>query len=554
MPNTRTGKGGGERHRPPGRRPRRGHELRLARAEAIAHMGSWELDLVHGTLSWSDEAYRIFGAEPGEFAPSYGAFVERVFPEDREAARDAYARSLRPGGEGYEIAYRVLRPKTGEIRWVLEKCQHTRNAAGRVTRSVGMVLDITARKLADEALERSMRRFELLAGTAEQLLRSAELQPAVESICRRVMEYLSCQVALCFLADDRSGRLRLAVGLGVSRGERERIEWLDYGQGISGVAARDGRRVVAENIPAEPEGELALLSGAGLRAYACHPLEAADGRVLGTLSFGTRDRAAFPPDDVSLMKAIGSQVAAALIRMQGELSLRRTAEELARSNRDLEQFAYVSSHDLREPLRTVTGFVQILEDRYRDQLDARAHEYIGFAVDGARRMQQLIDDLLAYARVGSALSIQPGNARDALDRALDALKGMVGESGAVITTDPMPVVPADATLLCQVFQNLVENAIKFRSADPLRIHVGARRERGGWLFRVTDNGIGMEREHGERIFVIFKRLHSREKYPGTGIGLALCKKIVERHGGRIWVESEPGRGSTFYFTLPDRTE
>jgi PAS domain S-box-containing protein len=517
-------------------------------------MGSWELDLVHGTLSWSDEAYRIFGAEPGEFAPSYGAFVERVFPEDREAARDAYARSLRPGGEGYEIAYRVLRPKTGEIRWVLEKCQHTRNAAGRVTRSVGMVLDITARKLADEALERSMRRFELLAGTAEQLLRSAELQPAVESICRRVMEYLSCQVALCFLADDRSGRLRLAVGLGVSRGERERIEWLDYGQGISGVAARDGRRVVAENIPAEPEGELALLSGAGLRAYACHPLEAADGRVLGTLSFGTRDRAAFPPDDVSLMKAIGGQVAAALIRMQGELSLRRTAEELARSNRDLEQFAYVSSHDLREPLRTVTGFVQILEDRYRDQLDARAHEYIGFAVDGARRMQQLIDDLLAYARVGSALSIQPGNARDALDRALDALKGMVGESGAVITTDPMPVVPADATLLCQVFQNLVENAIKFRSADPLRIHVGARRERGGWLFRVTDNGIGMEREHGERIFVIFKRLHSREKCPGTGIGLALCKKIVERHGGRIWVESEPGRGSTFYFTLPDRTE
>ena len=554
MPNTRTGKGGGERHRPPGRRPRRGHELRLARAEAIAHMGSWELDLVHGTLSWADEAYRIFGAEPGEFAPSYGAFVERVFPEDREAARDAYARSMRPGGEGYEIAYRVLRPKTGEIRWVLEKCQHTRNAAGRVTRSVGMVLDITARKLADEALERSMRRFELLAGTAEQLLRSAELQPAVESICRRVMEYLSCQVALCFLADDRSGRLRLAVGLGVSRGERERIEWLDYGQGISGVAARDGRRVVAENIPAEPEGELALLSGAGLRAYACHPLEAADGRVLGTLSFGTRDRAAFPPDDVSLMKAIGGQVAAALIRMQGELSLRRTAEELARSNRDLEQFAYVSSHDLREPLRTVTGFVQILEDRYRDQLDARAHEYIRFAVDGARRMQQLIDDLLAYARVGSALSLRSWNTREALDRALDALKGSIERSGAVITADPMPVVRADRIPLCQVFQNLLENAIKFRSADPPRIHVGARQERGGWLFGVSDNGIGMEREHGERIFVIFKRLHPRDKYPGTGIGLALCKKIVERHGGRIWVESEPGQGSTFYFTLPDVPE
>lgn len=536
------------------RSPPRAQELKLARAEAIAHMGSWELDFVRHTLSWSDEAFRIFGAEPGEFAPSFEAFVERVFPEDRETMRGAYARSLGAGGEGYEIAYRVLRPKTGEIRWVLEKCRHVRGARGRVTRSVGMVLDITERKLAEEALERSLRRFELLAGTAEELLRSARLQPALESICRRAMEHLDCQVALHYLADEPSGRLRLDVALGVEPEALARIQWLDYGRAISGVAARDRRPVVAENIPGEPEGELGLLRGAGLRAYACHPLEAADGRVLGTLSFGTRGRGVFSPDDLSLMKAIGGQLAAALIRTQGELSLRRTAEELARSNRDLEQFAYVSSHDLREPLRTVTGFVQILEDRYRDQLDARAHEYIRFAVDGARRMQQLIDDLLAYARVGSALSIRSWNTREALDRALDALKGSIERSGAVITADPMPVVRADGTLLCQVFQNLLENAIKFRSADPPRIHVGARRERGGWLFGVSDNGIGMEREHGERIFVIFKRLHPRDKYPGTGIGLALCKKIVERHGGRIWVESEAGQGSTFSFTLPDAPE
>jgi light-regulated signal transduction histidine kinase (bacteriophytochrome) len=255
------------------------------------------------------------------------------------------------------------------------------------------------------------------------------------------------------------------------------------------------------------------------------------------------------------MKAVTDQVAVAMIRMQGEQALRRTADELARSNKDLEQFAYVSSHDLREPLRTVIGFVQILQERYRDKLDAKAGEYINFAVEGAKRMQQLIEDLLAYSRVGNSGTVmKPWNTQKSLDRALGSLKGSIVASHAKITADPMPTVQADGTLLTQVFQNLIGNAIKFRSREPLEIHVGAKRAKESWLFWVKDNGIGMDPRYSDKIFVIFQRLHTRDKYPGTGIGLAICKKIVEQHGGKIWAESELGKGATFYFTLPDRRE
>ena len=237
---------------------------------------------------------------------------------------------------------------------------------------------------------------------------------------------------------------------------------------------------------------------------------------------------------------------------EAEAALRQYAENLQRSNEDLERFAYVASHDLQEPLRSIVSFTQLLERRYRGRLDADADEYIEFIVTGGTRMQGLIQDLLAFSRVNTTRQqIARTDAEDVLAEAERGLDAPLREAEATLTHDPLPVVMADPTQLAQVFANLVSNAIKFRKPDePLRIHISARRLDGVWEFSVRDNGIGIEAEYFETIFVIFQRLHTKEAYPGTGIGLAIVKRIIDRHGGTVRVESTPGQGSTFVFTLP----
>jgi PAS domain S-box-containing protein len=234
-----------------------------------------------------------------------------------------------------------------------------------------------------------------------------------------------------------------------------------------------------------------------------------------------------------------------------ERELARRTQELERSNAELERFAYVASHDLQEPLRAVASHVQILEEDYKGRLDADADECIHCAVEGVQRMHALINDYLAYSRVRSATEeLAPTPTGPALERALKNLERAIAESGAVVTHDAMPTVHADPVQVVQLFQNLVGNAVKFRGSDAPRVHVSAARAEAMCLFSVSDNGIGIDPEHTRKIFTIFQRLHTQDRYPGTGIGLAICKKIVDRHGGRIWVESMPGMGSTFRFTLP----
>jgi signal transduction histidine kinase len=231
--------------------------------------------------------------------------------------------------------------------------------------------------------------------------------------------------------------------------------------------------------------------------------------------------------------------------------LAQRSQELTRSNAELEQLAYVASHDLQEPLRMVSSYMQLLEQQYMDRLDADAHEFIGFAVDGAKRMQTLIDDLLTYSRVGTrAKPLQPTDCTAVVAMALRSLRMATDESGAQVQCGPLPVVMGDAEQLSQLFQNLIANAIKFRGNQCPQIQLHAEPDGVFWHLSVQDNGIGIAPEYFERIFVMFQRLHSRSTHPGTGIGLAICKKIVERHGGSIWVESTPGTGSTFRFTLP----
>jgi PAS domain S-box-containing protein len=237
-------------------------------------------------------------------------------------------------------------------------------------------------------------------------------------------------------------------------------------------------------------------------------------------------------------------------RKQAEEKLKQITAEMQRSNTELEQFAYVISHDLQEPLRMVTSYVQLLDKRYHSKLDADADEFITYSVDGAKRMQALLNDLLEYSRVGTrGKPFNLTNCEDVIKQAMANLKLAIEESGALVSYDTLPVIMADEGQLVQLFQNLIGNAIKFCRQEPPRIHISSMRKYNVLVFSVRDNGIGIDSQHTQGIFEIFRRLHTREEYPGTGMGLAICKKIVERHGGHIWVQSQPGEGSTFYFTI-----
>ncbi len=238
-------------------------------------------------------------------------------------------------------------------------------------------------------------------------------------------------------------------------------------------------------------------------------------------------------------------------RKQVQDQLRQYAEELQRSNLDLQQFAYVASHDLQEPLRTIATFCEMLQRRYRGRLDDQADQWIDFVMDGARRMQALVQDLLAYSRLESRRqAVAPVDCGEVFRRAVANLGSAIEEAGAEVTSDSLPVVNGDESQLVQLFQNLIGNAVKFRGREIPSVRVSAQADSDAWVFSIRDNGLGIDPKYHERVFDLFKRLHPTDRYPGTGMGLAVCRKVVQRHGGRIWVESEPGQGSTFRFTIP----
>jgi len=287
--------------------------------------------------------------------------------------------------------------------------------------------------------------------------------------------------------------------------------------------------------------------------------------VLGALRFSSEKHGVFDLESGFSLFAFANVVLFAVViwwnakllflaeadRQKTMEQLKQTTADLARSNTELQQFAYVASHDLTEPLRMITSYLELLLSRAREKMGEEEREFIGYALDGARRLQVLIEDLLAYARVDTrARPLEPTDCERVLDTALANLKLAISEGRVEIERESLPTVLGDNIQLTQVFQNLVGNAIKFHGSAPPKISIGARRNNDEWIFFVKDNGIGIDPKNLDRIFVLFQRLHTRREYPGTGMGLAICKKIIERHGGRIWAESRPGQGTTFFFTLP----
>ncbi len=453
----------------------------------------------------SPQIERILGFAPNEWMDRAELWIDQIHPDDRQRVLTEESDS-RATGEPVRCEYR-MRARDGRVVWFRDEAAIIKDQAGKPLYLHGLMFDITERKQADELVRESEKRF-------RDLFESSPDAIFVEDLNGNVLDV---NPAACRLhAIDRTKLL---------------------GMHASELVAPEMRQKVEQRAPKIASGELNNIESVNL---------AADGRVFPVSITISRV-------DYQGQPAVLLHVRDITARKKAEAEAEQKRKELVRSNKELEHFAYIASHDLQEPLRMVASYTQLLAKRYQGKLDKDADEFIHYAVDGARRMQQLINDLLTYARITTrGKPFQPTDCSAMLQRVMDNLKIAIEEGRAEVTHDPLPTVVADPTQLSQVFQNLIGNAIKFRDKKPPRVHVGAQRKDDAWLFSVRDEGIGIPTEHIDRIFLIFQRLHTREEYPGTGIGLAVCRRIVERHGGNIWVESEPGKGSTFYFTIPDK--
>jgi PAS domain S-box-containing protein len=433
------------------------------------------------------------------------------FPrEHAERARDD-ERQVMSSGELLDQEERIDWPD-GRVEWALVTKMPLRDAKGKILGTFGISHDITHRKRAEEELKSMSDRL-LLATSAA------------------------------------------AIGIWDFDFEMDRLIWDSqmfriYGVGpesFSGTFADWEATVHPDDLPRENEKIQRAVRGEGVfdsEFRVVWPDQSI--RHVKADAIVVRDSSGKPLRIIGTNQDITDQ-------RRAEDDLKRVLAELERSNTELEQFAYVASHDLQEPLRAVTGCVQLLQKSYGDKLEADAGELIRHAVEGAARMRKLIDDLLAFSRVGThGKALEPTDCNAVLELALANLTTALDETHALVTHDPLPTVTADPSQMLQLFQNLIGNAVKFHGERRPEIHVGAKLKDRKWLFSVRDNGIGIEPQYHDRIFVIFQRLHTRTEYTGTGVGLAICKRIVERHGGDVWVESEPGKGATVYFTIPEK--
>jgi signal transduction histidine kinase len=432
-------------------------------------------------------------------------------------------------------------------------------------RVVATTVDITKLKEAEDRILRLNRLYATFSQISQTIVHVSDQETLFQKICSEAIEYGKYRMAWIGLVESEGNWVKPFAIAGEEKDYLTdiRISTKDdpAGRGPTGRAVREGHCVICADIATDPImtpwRERALQHG--FRSSAAIPIRKRD-QVIGALTAYSSEPHGFNTEDEHLLNEIGADISFALEllevdaeRKHAEQALRQTMEELKQTNTELEQFAYVASHDLQEPLRAVAGLVQLLQQQYQGKLDERADQYINLTVDSATRMQQLINDLLAFSRAGhSAKPVESVDTGRALQLALSNLSLAIQESGTIITYDNMPTLPVDTGQLGQVFQNLIGNAIKFHGEALPHIHISAKKVSDGWRFSVKDNGIGIEKQYFERIFMVFQRLHARSKYNGNGIGLAICKKIVERSGGRIWVESEIGKGTTFFFTITER--
>ncbi len=489
-------------------------------------------------------------------------------PEEREQARERFLIFLQ-NGLAREAEYLLVR-RNGERFYGAISAAVLRDADGTPYAAIGLVRDITERVRTEQRLQRQSQLQELLLKLSAEFINLPldRLDAAIQNALQEMGEFVAADRAYVFDYDFHANICTNTFEW-CAPGITPQIEALQAVplEGIpewTGTHLR-GEDLIIPDVSALPPGPLReILEPQEIKSLVTLPMIGKEG-LIGFAGFDSvRCHRSYSDDELALLRIFCQMLVNVAERRQMESQLRQILADLQRANADLERFAYVASHDLQEPLRMIASYAQLLEQRYRGQLDADADEFIAFIIEGVCRMQQLILDLLEYSRLGiSPPDIRSTDANTSCQFALLNLQEAIAQARASVTCDPLPTVMADPSQLTLLFQHLIANAIKFHGAEPPVVHIAARpedesngkpapgsRPPTSYVFSVRDNGIGIEPQYFDRIFIIFQRLHKRREYPGNGIGLALCKRIVELHGGRIWVESTPGEGSTFLFTLP----
>jgi PAS domain S-box-containing protein len=509
----------------------------------------WDWTIASGEVWWSEAITSQFGYAPAEIQATIAWWTQRIHADDRSRVQDGLSSVITSHQSSWRAEYR-FRKADGSYIHVLNRAHVLRDDAGAAIRMIGALFDLTDRRRAIDLERRRNVHAALRADVSAALVLVHSQQAMLQTCAEAMIRHGEVRLTRIWILEDASQTLVVEASAGPSTPGDGALGRIPLGSGMIGLIAQERRPRVSHDLSQDlGEADQPWIRQEGLLSFAGCPLLAGE-VLIGVI--GMFSRHPIRDDTVDSLSANADLIAQGVRRTSLERQLSLQAAALQRTNTELEQFTYVTSHDLQEPLRTIANYLSLLDRRYREQFDERSRRHIDHSISAAKRLQALIRDLLAYSRAGhrdtEALEEVPGD--EAYATALSNLESAITDAKAVVSRDPLPVVPYNRTHLVQLLQNLIGNAIKYRGEAPPVVQVSAVREATHWTWSVQDNGIGVDPAYHARIFEVFQRLHGRDIYQGTGIGLALCKKIVDSHGGRIWVESQLGQGARFCFTIP----
>ncbi len=533
-------------------------ESQLKIAMDLAKLVHWEYDVDSDLFTFDDHFYRLYGTSTdreGGSKMSSAEYARRFIPpEEAHIVAEETAKALETDDPNYygQSEHAIIRVD-GEKRFIVVRFGIIKDNEGRTIKTYGTNQDITEIKLAEGEIKEHLKKSDILNRVILAANRSDNLQSIFKEIMDIILEFMDFCGGGIYLIDQGEEMAKLEYFKGLPQDFILAVENVDINEHPYNEVCIEGKSVFTDHYD-EIYPEISKLWS--FKSLAAVPIYSEE-NIIGSFNLTSKNRHPFTDKEKNLINSIGREIGNTISKLITEEKMKKLIAELKRSNDELQQFAYITSHDLQEPLRTIASFTQLLERRYKNRLDSDADEFIEYIVEASIRMKQMILDLLEYSRVARIeKKCKPLKIENLLINVLNSLNLLIKENKAEITYESLPTVVADESQLFRVFQNLIENAIKFRKEDENpKIHISVRKDpqKDEYIFSVSDNGIGIEKQYFDRIFTLFQRLHTKEEYRGTGIGLSISKRIIENHAGRIWVESEVGNGSVFYFTLPNYT-